>query len=163
MAERGKSSDLMGYAALEQEALRAVVRAALKRAAADGLPGEHQFMITFKTKAPGVSGPPEVMARYPDEMMVVFKPNQFRDLAPGETFFSVTLSFSGQPRSLSVPYVAITEFEDPAVGYRLSFSVAEQPPALTMQPHRPAQSEPRLETKDPDKPNIVSLDQFRKK
>ena len=83
------------------------MRAALKRAAADGLPGEHHFFITFKTAAPGVSGPPELLARYPDEMMVVLQ-HQFWDLAPGETFFSVTLKFGGQPKTLSVPYAAIT-------------------------------------------------------
>lgn len=163
MAERRKPGDLMGYGALEQQALRGVVRAALRRIATDGLPGEHQFMITFKSRAPGVSGPPEVMARYPDEMMVAFKPNQFRNLAPGETFFSVTLSFGGQPRSLSVPYAAITEFEDPAVGYRLSFSAPPEAPALIEQPSEQAQPEPPLEAKDGAKPNIVSLDQFRKK
>jgi hypothetical protein len=43
------------------------------------------------------------------------------------------------------------------VGYRLQFSVAEtapEPPAI----ERPTRPEP-----DPNAPNIVSLDQFRKK
>jgi uncharacterized protein len=157
MPSPGATDDQIGYADLQQEALRGVVRAALKRIAADGMPGAHQFQITFKTKAPGVSGPPEVLARYPDEMMVVFVPQQFRDLAPGETYFSVTLSFGGQPRALSVPYAAITQFVDPSVGYRLLFSVAEAPPAPP-----PAERPARADV-DPDKPNIVSLDQFRKK
>ena len=92
----------MGYEALQQEALRGVVRAALKRAATKGLPGDHHFFITFKTKAPGVSGPPELLGQYPDEMKIVLQ-NQFWDLAPGETFFSVTLKFGGQPKTLSIP------------------------------------------------------------
>ncbi|HLY79941.1 MAG TPA: ClpXP protease specificity-enhancing factor SspB, partial [Caulobacteraceae bacterium] len=122
------SGDRIDYDTLQQEALRGVVRAALKIVASDGLPGDHELQITFKTNAPGVSGPADVFARYPDEMMVSFRPQQYRDLAPGETFFSVTLSFGGQPRSLSVPYAAITQFVDPAAAYRLQFSVPDPPP-----------------------------------
>jgi len=157
MPTSGEPDDQIGYAALMQEALRGVVRAALKRIATDGLPGAHWFRIAFKTKAPGVSGPPDILARYPDEMVIEFRPQQFRDLAPGETYFTVTLSFGGQPRGLSVPYGAITHFFDPSVGYQLQFEVAEaepEPPAI----ERPARPDP-----DPDAPNIVSLDQFRKK
>ena len=59
MAENPPAQDLMNYEALAQDALRGVVKAALRRAAApDGLPGSHHFYITFKTDAAGVSGPP---------------------------------------------------------------------------------------------------------
>lgn len=162
MAKDSKPRDLIGYDALQQEALRGVVRAALKLAAAKGLPGDHHFFITFKTAAPGVSGPPELLAQYPDEMMIVLQ-HQYWDLAPGETFFSVTLRFGGQPKSLSVPYAAITQFWDPSVDYRLKFSVAataprRSPPALSALPAKPKSAAVADEP-----PNIVSLDQFRKK
>ena len=75
--------DLMGYEALQQEALRGVVRLALKRVAEQGLPGDHHFYITFKTRAPGVSGPRDVMAKYPDEMTIVLQGEKYRNLAPG--------------------------------------------------------------------------------
>ena len=53
MAQDGFPKDEMRYDALAQEALRGVVKAALKRAAApDGLPGAHHFYITFRTAAP---------------------------------------------------------------------------------------------------------------
>ena len=53
--------DEMNYDALAQDALRGVIRSALERAASpDGIPGEHHFYITFKTRAPGVSVPPDV-------------------------------------------------------------------------------------------------------
>jgi hypothetical protein len=159
MAKDGKSHDLMGYDTLQQEALRGVVRAALKQAAAKGLPGEHHFFITFKTRAPGVTGPRDLLDQYPDEMMIVLQ-HQYWDLAPGETFFSVTLRFGGQPKSLSVPYAAITQFWDPSVDYRLRFSVAEpEPPKAAA----PAGGKAAAEEKAAEGPNIVSLDQFRKK
>ena len=63
-------NDRIDYDALQQEALRGVVRAALKIVADQGLPGDRELQITFKTKAPGVSGPADVFARFPDEMMV---------------------------------------------------------------------------------------------
>ena len=105
--------------------MRGVVRAALKRAAQpEGLPGEHHFYVTFKTTAPGVSLPPDLAATYPNEMTVVLQ-NQYRDLAPGETFFSVMLSFDRQPKRLSIPYAAITRFFDPSVQFMLKFEVPE--------------------------------------
>src|SRR6185436_13138286 len=111
----------MNYEAMAQEALRGVVKAALKRAAApDGLPGSHHFYITFKTDAAGVSGPPDLLSKYPDEMTIVLQ-HQYWDLAPGETFFSVTLQFGGQPKRLSVPYAAVTRFYDPSVQFLLQF------------------------------------------
>ena len=121
MADDRSSQDLMGYEAMAQEALRGVVKAALKRAAQPGgLPGAHHLYITFRTKAPGVSAPPELSDRYADEMTVVLQ-HQFWDLAPGETFFAVTLKFGGSPKRLSVPYAAVTRFYDPSVQFLLQF------------------------------------------
>jgi len=165
MAQDTPPVDLMHYDAMAQDALRGVVKAALKRAAQEGLPGEHHFYITFRTRAPGVSGPADLLAKYPDEMTIVLQ-RQFWDLAPGETFFSVTLSFGKEPKKLSIPYAAVTTFYDPSVQFRLAFEVA--PPALA-EPEEPAptSSEPSgaQPAKDSaaDAPKVVSLDQFRKK
>ena len=162
MAETKPPEDLMDYHAMAQDALRGVVKTALKRAAApDGLPGAHHFYITFKTDAPGVSGPPDLLGKYPDEMTIVLQ-HQYWDLAPGETFFSVTLQFGGQPKRLSVPYAAVTRFYDPSVQFLLQF---EAPAAEGGQ----TEPETRATDADPDAPpadgeaKIVSLDQFRKK
>jgi len=165
VAQDPPAQDLMHYEAMAQEALRGVVKAALKRAASEGLPGAHHFYITFKTDAAGVSGPPDLLGKYPDEMTIVLQ-HQYWDLAPGETFFSVTLQFGGQPKRLSVPYAAVTRFYDPSVQWLLQF---EPPP--------PAPAEARLPSAAPAEPpdpegapapakdgsKIVSLDQFRKK
>ncbi len=176
--ERGQ--DLMGYAAMEQEASRGVVKAALKRAALPpGLPGAHHLYISFKTQAQGVSVPPDLMARYPDEMTIVLQ-HQFWDLAPGETFFHVTLRFGGDPKKLSVPYAALTRFYDPSVPYLLQFDnapgaavpesesevVSLRPrPALAPAPApEAAEVDPEPDEPPPDDgPKIVSLDKFRKK
>lgn len=164
MSQEPPAQDLMHYEAMAQEALRGVVKAALKRAAAPGgLPGAHHFYITFKTDAPGVSGPPDLLAKYPDEMTIVLQ-HQYWDLAPGETFFSVTLRFGGQPKWLSVPYAAVTRFYDPSVQFLLQF---EPPPAAAPEEAGPvAEAAPEPEA-DPSTgepaPKVVSLDQFRKK
>jgi hypothetical protein len=115
----------MQYEAMAQDALRGVVKAALKKAAAPGgLPEPHHLYITFKTKAAGVSGPQDLLGKYPDEMTIILQ-HQYWDLAPGETFFSVTLKFGGQPKRLSVPYAALTRFYDPSVQFALQFSAPE--------------------------------------
>lgn len=152
--------DLMGYDALHETALRGVVRAALDRAASPrGLPGEHHFYISFRTRAPKVTIPLDLIARYPDEMTIVLQ-NQFWDLKPGSDGFSVTLQFGGQPKVLTIPYAAVTRFYDPSVQYMLQFTVPE--PALS--PVAAVAQEP-VSAKDPgaEGPKIVSLDQFRKK
>ena len=166
MSRPPSPKDQMHYDAMAQDALRGVVKMALKRAASpQGLPGDHHFYITFKTKAPGVSGPPELLGQYPDEMTIVLQ-HQFWDLAPGETFFAVTLRFGGQPNRLSVPYAAVSRFYDPSVPFVLPFEVAEleaaedAPPAAALPAPTPA--DPAADS-PPGDPNVVSLDRFRKK
>jgi len=162
MAQQQKPpEDLMNYEALAQDALRGVVKAALKVAAAPGgIPGDHHFYISFRTKAPGVSGPPDLLGKYPDEMTIVLQ-HQYWDLAPGETFFTVTLKFGGSPKKLSVPYAAVTRFFDPHVQFGLQF----EPPPADLEPvglDEPAEPEAPKAPVD-DGPKVVSLDQFRKK
>jgi hypothetical protein len=175
MAQDDQPQDLMHYEAMAQDALRGVVRAALKRAASPGgLPGAHHFYITFKTDAPGVSGPPDLLGKYPDEMTIVLQ-HQYKDLAPGETFFTVTLKFGGQPKRLSIPYAAVTRFYDPSVQFLLQFEASEpaepaeapEPPAA-LPTARPKKSKAQVAETPPDDggddgPKVVSLDQFRKK
>jgi hypothetical protein len=161
MAKDEKSRDLMNYEGMAQEARRGIVRAALKRAASpQGLPGEHHFYISFRTDAAGVSAPKDLLEKYPEEMTIVLQ-HRFRDLAPGETYFQVTLEFGGQPKALSIPYTAITRFFDPSVQFLLQFDpveLAAEPQALPAAKAKPAP------VKDgEDEPKIISLDQFRKK
>ena len=156
MAKDDKPADLIGYEALQQEALRQVVRLALDRAATPrGLPGEHHFYVSFRTDLDGVMLPDELVARYPEEMTIVLQ-NQFWDLAPGPDAFSVTLQFSGQPKTLTIPYDAITRFYDPSVQYLLQFT-----PAAGVRAAAPAAKVAK--PKGEEGPKVVSLDQFRKK
>ncbi len=160
MAQDPPAQDQMHYEAMAQEALRGVVKAALRRAAQpEGLPGAHHFYITFKTEAPGVSGPADLLSKYPDEMTIVLQ-HQYWDLAPGETFFSVTLKFGGQPKRLSVPYAALTRFYDPSVQFLLQFEAPTTAPEAA-QPEPETAAAPTAA--DPNAPNVVSLDHFRKK
>ena len=163
MAQDDKPQDLMGYEALQQEALRGVIRAALMRVMPPrGLPGDHHFYISFRTDAADVHVPEDLLARYPEEMTIVLQ-NQFWDLKPGEKGFSVTLQFGGQPKTLSAPYAAVTRFYDPSVQYLLQFS--PPPPAPRNAKLTPvARTETTPDDEGPDSgPKIVSLDQFRKK
>ena len=163
MAQEPPAQDLMHYEAMAQDALRGVVKAALKRAAApDGLPGAHHFYVTFKTDAPGVSGPPDLLGKYPDEMTIVLQ-HPYWDLAPGETFFSVTLQFGGQPKRLSVPYEAVTRFYDPSVQFLLQFEAPAAAGDARTESALPVQVATDAEPPADGEAKIVSLDQFRKK
>lgn len=162
MAKDAPAKDLIGYEALQREAMRGLVRAVLARAAARGLPGEHHFYISFRTGAPGVIIGDDLKSRYPDEMTIVLQ-NQFWDLSAGEKTFTVTLQFAGQPKALTAPYEAISRFYDPSVQFLLQFSPEAEPPVdaarVTPDPPKLAAAKPPAE----EGPKIVSLDQFRKK
>lgn len=167
MAQQKPPQDLMHYEAMAQDALRGVVKAALKRAAAPGgIPGDHHFYITFKTRAAGVSGPIELLSKYPDEMTIVLQ-HQYWDLAPGETFFAVTLKFGGDAKRVSVPYAAVSRFYDPSVQFLLQFEVPE---GLEVEPEPLPEPEPAAEgdgeapaAPGVEEPKVISLDHFRKK
>jgi hypothetical protein len=95
--------------------------------------------------------------------MTIVLQHQYWDLAPGETFFSVTLQFGGQPKRLSVPYAAITRFYDPSVQFLLQF---EAPPSAPQEVKaavaEAVEAKPEAPAKSGDA-TVVSLDQFRKK
>ena len=102
MSDQAPPVDEMRYEQLAQEALRGVMRAALERVLAEGLPGAHHFYITFKTRAVGVSVAPDILAKYPEEMTVVLQ-HQYDDLRVESERFSVKLRFGGMPKSLVIP------------------------------------------------------------
>jgi hypothetical protein len=123
--------DHIRYDILAQDALRGVVRTVLADVAKHGLPGEHHFYITFKTRAEGVRLSPRMLAQYPQEMTIVLQ-HQFWDLVTTEDGFEVGLSFGGIPERLSISFAAIKGFYDPSVEFGLQFeeigaSTAEKP------------------------------------
>ena len=156
MTDQTPPVDEMNYEQLAHEALRGVVRSALERVLTDGLPGAHHFYITFKTRAPGVSVSPDILAKYPDEMTVVLQ-HQYDDLRVDADRFSVKLRFGGVPKVLAMPYSAITRFYDPSVQFLLQFEAPEIVEPVE-EPTPPTPASP-----SEDGPKVVSLDQFRKK
>lgn len=149
--------DLLRYDKMVESALRGVVREALARAAANGLPGAHHFYITFRTRSPGIRIPDHLATQYPDEMTIVLE-HQFWDLEVTEPCFAVTLSFQNRPERLVIPFESITAFADPAVKFGLQFQAA--PAEAEAEAPVPAEAKPEKA----DKPGeVVALDTFRKK
>ena len=143
--------DEMHYERLAQDALRGVIRAALERAAEpEGLPGAHHFYITFQTRATGVMLPPDVVAKYPEEMTVVLQ-HQYEDLVVGADQFSI------------MPYRAITRFFDPSVQFLLQFETVIEEVIEDEVEETPAEPATPPPSTGDDGPKVVSLDQFRKK
>jgi uncharacterized protein len=169
------AEDLMRYDQLAQNALRGVVRDALRKIAKTGLPGEHHFYIAFNTKYPGVGLSPRIAERYPREMTVVLQ-HQFWNLLIFEDRFEVELSFDNISEKLIVPFLSIKGFLDPSVQFGLQFEVV---PVEEEEPAKPGevvalgakqageadtseQSEGES-TPDAAEKKVVSLDAFRKK
>jgi hypothetical protein len=159
---------LIPYDEIVQEALRAVVGRVLGEVQASGseLPGNHHFYITFKTGAPGVSIPPHLRERFPDEMTIVLQ-NKFWDLNVGDDGFSVGLTFNQVPAKLDIPYGAITAFVDPAVDFGLQFqaTVADLAPEVHDEAENdgPERGPHPAVTEADDGSNVVTVDFGRKK
>ena len=159
------AEDLMRYDLLAQEALRGVVRRALKIAAEQGLPGEHHFYISFRTTAPGVEVSEKLLQQYPEEITIVLQ-HQFWDLDVGEERFSVQLTFNKIPERLVVPYSAVQGFFDPSIQFGLQFEVEgankTDMDMDDMDEDEEAPSAP-IASSDAAAGEVVSLDAFRKK
>lgn len=151
---------LLPYDRWTEEALREVVARALEHAAANGLPGEHHFYITFRTDHPEVEMPGHLRARYPQEMTIVLQ-HRFWDLAVdrAQQRFQVGLSFGGVPSLLVIPLAALTAFADPHIRYGLRFqqTAAEETPAEPPLPEFPDVPEEATPAQ------VVSLEAFRRR
>ncbi|SRR5579883_448181 len=185
--------DLIRYEALVLDALRGVVRSVLQRVLKRGIPGDHHFLITFDTRAPGVGLSKRLADEYPHEMTIVLQ-HQFWDLAVAEDRFEVRLSFNNIPERLVIPFSAVRIFHDPSVNFALALRPGEAEPSeadssseLPLLPaprtegeaafphlsHEPSPAEERRSARLGEKEDvltesrpaaeIVSLDKFRKK
>jgi len=156
---------LIPYDEIVQEALRAVVSRVLGEVEKQGLPGEHHFYITFKTRAPGVDIPDHLIAKFPDEMTIVLQ-NRYWDLKVSDSHFEVGLSFNQISSLLYIPFSAITSFVDPAVDFALQFHVDEVEGDVDA--HEPAENDGDSDGQDnaelvDDGSNVVTVDFGKKK
>src|SRR5208283_5626672 len=169
------------YDLLVQNAYLGVVRAVLSQVAATGeLPGDHHFVIAFRTDARGVKISPRLQREWPQEMTIILQ-HQFSNLVVNDEGFFVTLFFRSVPETLYVPFSALRAFADPASGFSFQFNVEGEdededgdedleasPRAAGPSPAKPDAAPPReAPAKDAPAPSagdkIVSIDAFRKK
>ena len=130
------AEDPLDYPRLLRDALRSVVRRALRVAAEQGLPGEHHFFVSFLTGHPGVVVPAVVRRQHPGEMTIVLQ-HQFWNLEVEEDAFSVDLRFGGVMSRVTVPFSALTAFADPSCDLGLRFDSGAEEPADPLPPVPP--------------------------
>ncbi len=152
----------MRYDVLAQDALRGVVRRALKIARDEGLPGEHHFYISFRTDAPGVDISEKLQSQYPEEMTIVLQ-HQFWNLEVNEERFSVELTFNKIPERLVVPFSAVQGFFDPSVQFGLQFQVEGVSAGTKVAEEKATEASKSEEPAADGQGEVVSLDAFRKK
>lgn len=164
------------FPGLIDQAMRDVVRKALKAVQEGGLPGEHHFFISFRTDFPGVSVSDALLGRHPQEMTIVLQ-HQFWDLKVEEDKFAITLSFNNIPEKLVVPFQALTAFADPSVKFGLQFHTfidedlmeelldSEEDLLERLEEERFAPSAKTRKDKEAEQATgeVVTLDAFRKK
>ena len=168
------ANNVLRYDRMVEDALRGVLREALK-ASVDGLPGDHHFYITFRTRNPDVDIPDYMRARYPDEMTIVLQ-HQYWGLEITPEWFEVTLSFNRVNERLHIPFAAVSAFADPSAKFGLQFqtdgSIELPHPGgeIEEQDEEPetVQLGEEEEASTPTPPNehgaqVIALDAFRKK
>lgn len=115
------NKNFLKYDLMVEDALRGVVRRALENTIEHGLPGDHHFYITFRTRASGVVIPEFLLERYPDEMTIIIQ-HQYWDLRVNVIEFNVSLSFDNNIIEMTIPFAALTAFVDPSVKFGLQFT-----------------------------------------
>ncbi|MBD3803780.1 hypothetical protein BMG00_01290 [Thioclava marina] len=147
------------YGNLMHDAMRGLIQTVLRDIAANGLPGEHHFFITFDTRHPDAELADWLRERYPEEMTIVIQ-HWYDNLEVGEDEFSITLNFGNSPEPLVVPFDAITTFVDPSVEFGLRFETQDyeddEEEDDFEDEDEPEETAPRGEAE------VVSLDKFRK-
>ena len=158
------------YGNLMHRAMRGLIQEVLSDIAANGLPGNHHFFITFDTSHPDAELADWLRDRYPDEMTVVIQ-HWFDGLTVDDDGFSITLNFGDSPEALRIPFDSILTFVDPSVEFGLRFetqSDRDEDLSDDTELRHPLRDEERPETpeKNPGKTgqdaDVVQLDQFRK-
>ncbi len=150
------------YGRLMHEAMRSLIQQVLEDVAAEGLPGDHHFFITFDTAQPGVGLADWLRERYPDEMTIVIQ-HWFEDLEVNDDGFSITLNFGDNPERLDIPFDAVRTFVDPSVEFGLRFESQGDSDDEDDDDGAPMMKDAVDEDADADHDaEIVSLDSFRK-
>ncbi len=154
-------SRTIDYGGLMHRAMQGLIADILNRVAADGLPGEHHFFITFDTREDGVEIADWLRERYPSEMTIVIQ-HWYEDLRVNEDGFEITLNFGNSPERLIIPFDAMRTFVDPSVEFGLRFETQETEegeeddiPDAEIE-DVPADDEPK------GSGEVVSLDKWRK-
>ncbi|WP_375690551.1 SspB family protein [Pseudooceanicola sp. LIPI14-2-Ac024] len=160
------------YGRLMHRAMRGLIQQVLSDVAANGLPGNHHFFITFDTTHPESELADWLKERYPEEMTVVMQ-HWFENLDVGDDGFAVTLNFGDAPERMYIPYDAIQTFVDPSVEFGLRFETQEQiddedddddlpPDPLPLRDNGKEELKRDGEKKDHRPAEVVQLDTFRK-
>lgn len=162
------SEDPLPYGLYYRDALRGIMQRALAVVAGEGLPDNHYFHITFRTDHPGVAMPKALKLQYPTEMAIILQ-HVFHDLEVDDAGFAVTLSFNRVQQRLTVPFAAVTTFQDPPANVVLTFLEPEQmlatPDIADSGPETTPDTEDRAGPSDGDAGkggNIIAFDHFRK-
>ena len=167
-------SDNIDYGNLMHDAMRGLIQNVLEDVAANGLPGDHHFFLTFDTLHGDVKIASWLSERFPEEMTIVVQ-NWFEDLEVTDEGFSITLNFGDNPEPLYIPFDALKTFVDPSVEFGLRFdskeageseditSIKEVAPVAKQSPPK-VKKTPEPVAKADKKPvgDVVSLDSFRK-
>lgn len=166
MNDNGQEFTGLNYEMLVEDSLRMVVRSALRITEMSGLPGETHFYIGFRTDFAGVIMDDRLRADHPETITIVVQ-HQFADLHVEDDQFTITLFFGGRPSTMTVPFAAITSFNDPSVGFGLQFEMPEdedeqEAESAAENSEGGANSEMASKTEQTESAEVVSLDSFRK-
>ncbi len=156
--------DLIGYELLGKEATISVIRSALMKVSNEGFPGDHHFYITFFTSQKHIVISDELLKRFPTEMTIVLQ-HQFFSLEVKSDKFMVVLHFNNIAEKITIPFVAIKTFVDPAVNFKIELNYTNKKEDISVKEEILSQVDSYNENKEVEEAKgakILSIDKFRK-
>jgi len=158
-------TDLIGYKLLKEEATIGIIRNALIKVSTDGFPGDHHFYITFSTNQKNIVISDALLKKFPNEMTIVLQ-HQFFSLEVKSDKFTVVLHFNNIAEKITIPFVAIKTFFDPAVNFKIELNIINNSEDLVADQEITSSEEGKNSSnkiiKQENSAEILLIDQFRK-
>lgn len=111
----------INYNALIEDAMRNVIKNALKKIEENKTTKKYCFVFKIDTMNKKVVLPAYIKVQYPEEITIIIQ-HQFENLSVKQTSFSVDLSFGGRISNVVIPFDSILSFSDQEAGLELRFN-----------------------------------------
>lgn len=115
------SEGCIDYNGLVEQAMRSVIREAIKEIRDNKDDKRYCLMFEINTKHKGVKLPKNILLQYPKTITLIIQ-YQFSNLEVFDNYFCVDLSFNGKICNVTIPFDSILSFLDKENEFEIKFN-----------------------------------------